>query len=85
MIRLETNNKMDPEGHYPSKHHFTLHYFEWNSDHIALFQGRISAMLEIGVDLCSLTSSFFLNVLLVWFPAGQGLKKLVLVLFFKVS
>ena len=23
----------------PSKHHFTLHYFEWNSDLIALFSG----------------------------------------------
>ena len=25
--------------------------------------------------MCLLTSSFFLNVLLFWFPAGQGLKK----------
>ena len=25
--------------------------------------------------MCLLTSSFFLNVLLCWFPAGQGLKK----------
>ena len=23
----------------PSKHHFTLHYFEWNSVHTALFSG----------------------------------------------
>ena len=23
----------------PSKHHFTLHYFEWNSVHIVLFSG----------------------------------------------
>ena len=23
----------------PSKHHFTLHYFKWNSDHMALFSG----------------------------------------------
>ena len=34
--------------------------------------------------MCLLTSSFFLNVLLFWFPAGQGLKKLVLVLFLKL-
>ena len=35
----------------PSKRHFTLHYFEWNSDHIALFHGRISAMQEIRADI----------------------------------
>ena len=47
-------------------------------------QGCISAMPEIRADLflaisktgmCLLTSLFFLNVLLLWFPAGQGLKK----------
>ena len=47
------------------------------------FQGRISAIPEIRAGLflvtsktgmCLLTSSFF-NVLLFWFPAGQGLKK----------
>ena len=52
----------------PSKHHFTLHYFEWNSDHIALFQGRIPAMPKIRADfflaisktgMRLLTSSFF--------------------------
>ena len=25
--------------------------------------------------MCLVTSSFFLNILLFWFPAGQGLKK----------
>ena len=48
------------------------------------FQGRISAMPEIRANLflaisktgmCLITSSFFFNVLLFWFPAGQGLKK----------
>ena len=48
-------------------------------------QGRISAMPEIRADLflaisnrtgmCLLTPSFFFNVLLFWFTAGQGLKK----------
>ena len=84
MIRSETNEKMDLEGHYPqntishciisNETQFTLHFF----------QGRISAMPEIRADLflaisktgmCLLTSSFFLKVLLFWFPAGQGLKK----------
>ena len=31
------------------------------------------AISKTGV--CLLTSSFFLKVLLFWFPAGQGLKK----------
>ena len=30
----------------PSKHHFTLHYFEWNSVRIALNQGRISQLCQ---------------------------------------
>ena len=56
------------------------------SSHCTFFQGRISAMPEIRANLfliisqtgmCLLTSSFFLNVLLFWFPAGQGLKKVV--------
>ena len=68
MIRLDKNEKMDLEGHYPqntishciisNETQFTLHFF----------QGRISAMPEIRADLflaisktgmCSLTSAFF--------------------------
>ena len=68
MIRSETNEKMDLEGHYPQntishciisdETQFTLHFF----------QGRISATSEIRADLflaisktgmCLLTSSFF--------------------------
>ena len=68
MIRSETNEKMDLEGHYPqntishwvisNETQFTLHFF----------QGRISAIPEIRADLflaisktglCLLTSSFF--------------------------
>ena len=74
---------MDLEGHYPqntishciisNETQFTLHFF----------QGPISAKPEIRTDLflaisetgmCLLTSTF-LNVLLFWFPAGKGLKK----------
>ena len=70
MIRSETNEKIDLEGHYPqntishciisNETQFTLHFF----------QGRISAMPEIGADLflaisktgmCLLTSLFFLT------------------------
>ena len=68
VIRSETNEKMDFEGHYPqntishciisNETQFTLHFF----------QGRISAMPEIRSDLflaisetemCLLTSVFF--------------------------
>ena len=83
---------MDLEGHYPQN--TISHCIISNETRIILhfFQGRISAMPEIRADLflaisktrmCLLTSSF-LNVLLFWFPAGQGLKKLVLVLFLKL-
>ena len=84
MIRSETNEKMDLEGHYPqntishciisNETQFTLHFI----------RGSISAMPDIRADLflaisktgmCLLTWLFFLNVLLLWFPAGQGLKK----------
>ena len=93
MLRPETNEKIDLEGHYPqntishciisNETQFTLHFI----------QGRISAMPEIRADLflaisktgmCLLTSLFFFIVLLLWFPAGQGLKKLVLVKQFKL-
>ena len=83
---------MDLEGHYPQN--TISHCIISNETRIILhfFQDRISAMPEIRADLflaisktrmCLLTSSF-LNVLLFWFPAGQGLKKLVLVLFLKL-
>ena len=83
MIRSETNDKMDLEEHYPqntishciisNETQFTLHFF----------QGHFSAIQEIRADLslaksktgmCLLTSSFFI-ILLSWFPAGKGLKK----------
>ena len=88
VTRSETNEEMDLLVHYPqntisrciisNETQITLHFF----------QGRIFAMPEIRADLffaisktgmCLLTSSFFLNVLLFWFPAGQDLKRLVLV------
>ena len=74
---------MDLEGHVPQNtiSHCTIS----NVTQITLrfFQGRISAMPEIRADLllaisktgmCLLTLSV-LNVLLFWFPADQGLKK----------
>ena len=81
---------MDLEGHYPQN--TISHCIISNETQITLhfFQGRIFAMPEIRNDLflaisktgmCLLTLYFF-NVLLVWFSAGQGLKKkLILVLF----
>ena len=76
--------------HYPQN--TISHCIISNETQIALyfFQGRISAMPEIFLAISEtgmglLTSSFF-NILLFWFPAGQGLKKkLVLVLFFNVT
>ena len=95
MIILETNEKMDLEGHYPQN--TISHCIISNETQMTLhfFQGRISAMPGIRADLflaisktgmCLLTSSF-LNILLVWFTAGKGLKKrkFVFVLFSKVS
>ena len=80
--------------HYPQN--TISHCIISNETQITLhfFQGRIFAMSEIRVNLflatsktgmCLLTSTFFLNVLLVWFPAGQGLKKVGFSYFFKVS
>ena len=70
--------------HYPQN--TISHCIISNETQITLhfFQGRISAMPEIRADLiltisktgmCLLTSSFFFNVLLFWFAADQGLKK----------
>ena len=82
---------MDLERHYPQN--TISHCIISNETQITLhfFQGRISAMPEIRADLflalsrtgmCFLTLSVLLNVLLFWFPADQGSKK---VNFIKVS
>ena len=51
MIRSETNEKMDLEGHYPQN--TILHCIISNETQITLyfFQSRISAMPEIRTDL----------------------------------
>ena len=83
---------MDLEGHYPQN--TISHCIVLNETQITLhfFQGRISAMSLIRADLflaisttgmCLVTSLFF-NVLLVWFPAGQGLKKVGFITFLKL-
>ena len=70
--------------HYPQN--TISHCIIANETQITLhfFQGRISAAPEIRTDLflaisktgmCFFTSSLFFNVLLFWFLAGQGLKK----------
>ena len=94
MIRSETNEKMDLEGHYPQN--TISHCIISNETRLTLhfFQSHISSMSEIRADLflvisktgmCLLTSLFFLNVLLLLFPAGRGLKKVGFNIFFKVS
>ena len=85
---------MDLEGHYPQN--TISHCIISNETQITLhlFKGRISAMPEIRADLflaiykigmCLLTLSVFLNEILFWFPADQGLKKVDFMTFFKVS
>ena len=85
---------MDLEGHYPQN--TISHCIISNETQITLhfFQGRISAMSEIRADLflaisktgmCLLTLAVFLNVLLFWFPAHQGLKTVDFMTFLKVS
>ena len=82
MIRLETNEKMDLERHYPQN--TISHCIISNANQISLhfFQGRISNMPGIRANIflaisktgmCLLTFSFFKkNVLLFRFLAGQG-------------
>ena len=68
MIKSDTNEKMDLEGHYPQ--HTISHCIISNETQFTLhfFQGRISAMPEKRANLflaisktgmCLLTSSFF--------------------------
>ena len=83
---------MDLEGPYPQN--TISHRIISNETQITLhfFQDRISAMPEIRTDLffaISKTECVCLlykknNVLLVWFPAGQGLKKVDFSIFYKV-
>ena len=79
---------MDREGHYPQTP-FTLHYSNETQITLHFFQGQISAMPEIRADFfldnnqdwtMFVTFIIFLNVLLLWFPADQGLKKKILFL-----
>ena len=91
VIRWVTREKMDREGHYP-QNTFHIALLEWNSDHIALFSGsnfcnardksRFLSWQYLRLEyVCYIYH--FLNVLLFWFPADQGLKKNITV--FKVS
>ena len=89
MIRSETNEKMDLEGQYPqntishciisNETQITLHFFSGpNFCYADLFL----AVSKTG--MCLLTSSFFFCVLLFWFRAGQGLKKVSFSTFLKL-
>ena len=84
VIRSETNEKMDLEGHYPKN--TISHCIISNKTRITIhfFQGRISAMPEIRADLflaisktgmCLLTSSFFklFTILGAWLET-EGLR-----------
>ena len=94
MIRSETNEKVGLEEHYPQNTISHCIISNETQSTLHFLQGQIVAMPEIRADLflaisktgmCLLTSHFFLNVLLFWFPAGQGLKKAGFSTFLKVS
>ena len=86
---------MDLERHYPQN--IISHCIISNATQITLhfFQGRTSDMPGITADLflaisktgiCLLTFSFFKkNLLLFWFPAGQGWKKVDFSYFLKLD
>ena len=92
-MRSETNEKMDLDGHYPQN--TISHCIISNETQITLhfFQGQISAIPVIQADLffaifktgMSLVTFSFFNVLLFWFPAGQGLKKVDFSTFLKLD
>ena len=80
-------------GHYPQN--TISHFIIFNETQITLhfFQGRISATQEIRANLffaisktgmCVSTLLVFFNVLLFWFPADQGLKKVNFIRCFSV-
>ena len=91
MIRSETNEKMDFEGHYPQN--TISHCIILNETKIILNFFRVEILLSgikgdlfleiIKTGMCLLTLSF-LNVLLFWFPADQGLKKVCFSIFLKL-
>ena len=84
---------MDLEGHYTQN--TISHCIISNETQITLhfFHSRISAMpvirtdsfLAISKTRMSLLTLYFSNVLLVWFSAGQGLKKVDFSTFFKLD
>ena len=67
MIRYETNEKMDLEGHYPQN--AISHCIISNETQITLhfFQGRISAMPEIRNDLLLTLSKTGMCLLTLFF------------------
>ena len=93
MIKSESNEKMDLEGHYSQN---TISHCIISNETRSKFhflQCRISAMSDIRTGLflaisktgmCLLTFFYFLNVLLLWFSAGQGLKKVIFSTFYIV-
>ena len=80
---------MELEGPYPQN--TISHCIISNESQITLnfFHGRISAMPEIRANLILAISKtgmcLLLNVLLFWFPADQGLKKVDFMTFLKIS
>ena len=93
MIRSETTEKMDLEGHYPQN--TISHCIISNEAQITLhsFRSRISAMPEIRADLflaisktgmCLLTSSFF-NHFTILVPSWPRFEKVCFSTFLKFS
>ena len=92
MITTATNEKIDLEGNYPQN--TISHCIISNETQITLhfFQRRISTVPEMRANLFLAISNWnvfvyfiiVLKVLLFWFQAGQGLKKVDFSTFFKL-
>ena len=93
MIRSETNEKIYLEGHYPQNNISNCIISKETRVTLHFFLGQISALPEIKSELflaisktgMGLLTSSFLNVLLFWFPAGKGLKKVGFSTIYKAS
>ena len=66
---------MDLEGHYPQ---YTI------SHCIISNETQIAMLFFSGSNFCNARDKSRLNVLLFWFPAGQGLKKVDFMTFLKL-
>ena len=89
MIGSETNEKMNPEEYYPPSINSDCLLYNFRS-HCTIFSVEFLSYDLVRTDLylailktrtCLLIFIILLNIHLLCFPAGQCLKKVILVLF----